>query len=98
MPNTSEYKFTDKVKSYHQPGFYPSEKGGELLLVYEADKTFKGIQAFGPQGGVITENDLSPAVCEFLLNRKDPEGNLLYAHLLVKKQSADAKNESKNNK
>lgn len=96
MANTSDYKFTDEAKSYRQPGFYPTEKGGEILLIYDKDKTFKGVQAFGAHCGIITEDDLTNDVCEFLLSRKNPDGKLLFAHLLVKKDVEDAKKESKN--
>ena len=91
MENTSNYKFTDKVKEYTIHGYFPSKEDSTMLV--QGTLKLKGIQAFGPSGGVITEEDLSPEVVEFLLNRRgapkslDPNdsGELLYAHLLVKK-------------
>lgn len=98
MANTSEYKFTDAVGTHKLTGFFPSQVEGETLLKFQTLE-LKGIAAFGPMGGVITEEDLSPEVAEFLLTRRsapeslDPndQGKLLYAHLLEKKAGKNSK-------
>lgn len=85
MPNTSDYKFTKAVPTHTLHGWFPDETG----LLKQTVTQVKGIQAFGYGHGIIEESDLSPGVVEFLLSKKDGEGNFLYAHMLEKKVKGD---------
>ncbi len=85
MPNTSDYKYTDLVPTHEIEGWFENEKG---LLQY-SKKQLKGLTPFGPQGGVLTEDKLSPGVVEHLLNSVDDKGEKIYEKYLTKKNAKD---------
>jgi len=80
-----KYKFTDKVNTVELTGFFP--EGKEQLLKLST-KQLKGVSPFGVQGGVITEEDLTDELAEWLMARKSapteayPEGEFLYKNAI----------------
>lgn len=90
--NTSGYTFHEDTPLQAITGYFESDKlseKGQPLLVFET-RMLQGVAPFGPQAGVITNDDLTPGVVEFLMNKKDEDGKAMFAHLLVKDGSAKA--------
>lgn len=96
-----KYKYTDLVPTVAIPGFYP--EGAEQLLKY-SNKELRGLSPFGTQAGVITEDQLTDEIAEWLLARRsaptesNPEGALLYERYIVLKDSEDAIGERRGKK
>lgn len=72
--NTSDYKFAPNTPKHIIAGYVENSKTG--LLVWEV-KEVQGIAAFGPQGGVITEDKLTPAIAEFLIGKEEHKDFLI---------------------
>lgn len=80
------YKFTKDVPA-------------QLVYTYSTDPSkpnfvtgteFKtGLFVHGPQAGLLTEDKLTDAIVEYLLEKKDGDGNLQYAHCFEKKGKKD---------
>lgn len=84
MPNTSGYKYTEAVQEHTI--FYTDNLDGKVKTKKE-----KGLMPFGAQTGILTEDQLTPEIVEYLLNKKDSDGTLLHGVHLVKDKKGAAK-------
>lgn len=80
----TKYGFSKDTPVHEITGYFPGKEG---ILVIET-KQVRGLTPFGPQAGVITEDDLSDSVVDFLMSKADDKGNKLYERFLVKKKEA----------
>jgi len=78
-----KYKFTDEVPVHQISGYNENAKG---LLVFES-KLIKGLTPFGSQAGVLTEEDLTDSIVDFLMSKDDELGRKLYEKYFVKSKN-----------
>jgi len=87
MANTSDYKFTAEVQTFKTVEWLESETVKGFYVETQIEN--KGIMCFGANGGVLTEDKLTPSIVEWLLSKQDGEGQFMYVHLLEKKSKKD---------
>jgi hypothetical protein len=81
MPNTSNWTYADHTPVYKVQGYMTNKEG---LLVQDV-KVLKGLAPFGVNVGILTEDELTEPIVEWLLSKKDENGNQIYAEFLIKK-------------
>lgn len=79
MPN--KYGYSKDTPVHTITGYFPNKEG---ILVFETKKV-QGLTPFGPQGGVLTEENLTDSNVEFLMGKTNPDGTKMYEQYLVKK-------------
>lgn len=92
--NTSDYTFADNTPVHEVVGYFVDEtrQGKDAGILVHQVKHVKGLALFGPQGGVITEDDLTPSIVEFIMSKTDADGKTkTYEKFLVKKDGTKAK-------
>jgi len=74
----AKYKFTDKVPFYKVEKFSNDPEKPGFVIGFEPKQ---GVQAFGPQTGLIYEDQLTDAIVDFLSSKTDgtPDNKPMYA-------------------
>ncbi len=85
--NTSDYTFAPHTPVHEIIGYHVDEsrQGKDAGILVHGIKLVKGLAVFGPQAGVITEDDLTPAIVDFIMSKKNEDGSKMYESYLVRK-------------
>lgn len=91
--NTIDFTFAENTPVHEVVGYFVDEtrQGKDAGILVHQVKKVKGLALFGPQGGVITEDDLTPSIVDFIMSKTEADGKTkTYEKFLVKKEGVKA--------